>query len=214
MPRHVTSPGLIMGTVGYMSPEQAQGKPVDQRSDIFSFGCLLYEAATARKPFFGNSVIDTLHKVIHEPAPAITDVNPSASPELQRVIRKCLAKEPEKRYQTIRDAGNDLEEVLEEMKGVSDIERSVAPSTSTTTSGAPGSTGDDVRAESTASLTHPPVSSAEYIFSGVKQHKLAATIVALVLFGAAIGFGLYLRARTTQVVIESIAVMPFVNEER
>ena len=133
-------PGMIMGTVGYMSPEQAQGKPVDQRSDIFSFGCLLYEAATARKPFFGNSVIDTLHKVIHEPAPAITDVNPSASPELQRVIRKCLAKEPEKRYQTIRDAGNDLEEVLEEMKGVSDIERSVAPSTSTTTSGAPGCT--------------------------------------------------------------------------
>ncbi|MFZ0061815.1 MAG: serine/threonine-protein kinase, partial [Pyrinomonadaceae bacterium] len=98
-----TSPGLIMGTVGYMSPEQARAKPVDQRSDIFSFGCILYEAATGRKPFAGDSIVDTLHQIIHDPAPAITDFNPSASPELQRIIRKCLAKEPEKRYQTIRD---------------------------------------------------------------------------------------------------------------
>jgi eukaryotic-like serine/threonine-protein kinase len=131
MPVQHSTPGVVMGTVGYMSPEQAQAKAVDQRSDIFSFGCLLYEVATGRKPFAGDSVIDTLHKIIYEPAPAITDFNPSASPELQRVIRKCLAKEPQKRYQTIRDTANDLEELLEEMKGVSDIERSVAPSTNT-----------------------------------------------------------------------------------
>jgi serine/threonine protein kinase len=131
MPVQHSSPGVVMGTVGYMSPEQAQAKPVDQRSDIFSFGCLLYEAAAGRRPFAGDSVIDTLHKIIYEPAPAITDFNPSASPELQRVIRKCMAKEPEKRYQTIRDTANDLEELLEEMKGVSDIERSMAPSTNT-----------------------------------------------------------------------------------
>jgi serine/threonine protein kinase len=211
MPVQHSTPGVVMGTVGYMSPEQAQAKPVDQRSDIFSFGCLLYEAATGRKPFAGDSVVDTLHKIIHEPAPAITDFNPAASPELQRVIRKCLAKEPEKRYQTIRDTANDLEELLEEMKGVSNIERSVAPSTSTTISSAPGSTGDDVRTQSTASVTHPPASSAEYIVSGVKQHKLAAAIVVLVLIGG-VGLGLYLRVRTTQVAIESIAVMPFVNE--
>ncbi|HLE62950.1 MAG TPA: serine/threonine-protein kinase [Pyrinomonadaceae bacterium] len=88
----VTSPGVVMGTVGYMSPEQAQAKTVDQRSDIFSFGCILYEAATGRKPFTGDSIVDTLHKIIHDPAPAITDFSPSASSELQRVIRKCLAK--------------------------------------------------------------------------------------------------------------------------
>src|SRR6266487_5367890 len=152
MPVQHSTPGVVMGTVGYMSPEQAQAKAVDQRSDIFSFGCLLYEAATGRKPFAGDSIIDTLHKIIHEPAPAITDFNPSASPQLQRVIRKCLAKEPEKRYQTIRDTANDLEELLEEMKGTSDIERSVAPSTSTSTSSAPGNTNDDRRAESTASV--------------------------------------------------------------
>jgi serine/threonine protein kinase/Tfp pilus assembly protein PilF len=212
MPVQHSTPGVVMGTVGYMSPEQAQAKPVDQRSDIFSFGCILYEAATGRKPFAGESVVDTLHKIIYEPAPAITDFYPSASPELQRVIRKCLAKEPEKRYQTIRDAANDLEELLEEMKGVSEIERSVAPSTSTTTSSAPGSTTDDMRAESTASVTHSPASSAEYVVSEVKQHKLAAAMVVLVLVAAAVGLFLYLHARNAAVAIESIAVMPFVNE--
>src|SRR6266567_2596241 len=204
MPVQHSTPGVVMGTVGYMSPEQAQAKPVDQRSDIFSFGCILYEAATGRKPFAGDSVIDTLHKIIYEPAPAITGFNPSASPELQRVIRKCLAKEPEKRYQTIRDTANDLEELIEEMKGVSDLERSVAPSASAITSGATKSTDDDRRGESTASGTHPPASSAEYIFSGVKQHKFAAAIVVLVLVVGAVGLLLYLRARTTQVAIESI----------
>src|SRR5215813_708513 len=128
-----SSPGVVVGTVGYMSPEQAQAKPIDQRSDIFSFGCLLYESATGRRPFQGDSTVDTLHKIIHEPAPAITDFNPSAPPELQRIIRKCLAKEPEKRYQTIRDAANDLEELIDEMKGPSDLERSVAPSSNATT---------------------------------------------------------------------------------
>ena len=214
MPVQHSTPGVVMGTVGYMSPEQARAKPVDQRSDIFSFGCLLYEAATGRKPFAGDSIVDTLHKIIYDPAPAITDFNPSASPELQRVIRKCLAKEPEKRYQTIRDTANDLEELLEEMKGTSDIERSVAPSTSTTTSSATGSTNDDLQpALSTASATHPAVSSAEFIYSGVKQHKSAAAIVVLVLIvGVAVGLGLYLRSGKTAVAIGSIAVMPFVNE--
>ncbi len=108
-----TSPGAIMGTVGYMSPEQVKAKTLDQRSDIFSFGCVLYEAVTGRKPFAGDTVVDTLHKIIHDPAPAIADSNPNAPPELQRIIRRCLTKEPEKRYQTIRDTANDLEEVIE-----------------------------------------------------------------------------------------------------
>jgi len=211
MPVQHSMPGVVMGTVGYMSPEQAQAKTVDQRSDIFSFGCILYEVATGRKPFVGDSIIDTLHKIIFEPAPSITDLNPSASPDLQRVIRKCLAKEPEKRYQTIRDTANDLEELIEEMKGVSDIERSVAPSANATTSEAIKSTDDDVRAESTVSVSQQSASSAEYIVSGIKQHKLAAVIVLLVLVVGAVGLGMYLHARNTEVAIESIAVLPFQN---
>ena len=213
MPVQHSTPGVVMGTVGYMSPEQAQAKPVDQRSDIFSFGCLLYEAAAGRRPFAGDSIVDTLHKIIHDPAPAITDFNPSASPELQRIIRKCLAKEPEKRYQTIRDTANDLEELIEEMKGVSDIERSVAPSTSAITSGATKSTDDDRRGESTASGTHPPASSAEYVVTGIKQHKLAVAAIALALLvGGVALIAFILRGRITNAAIQSIAVMPFVNE--
>lgn len=212
MPVQHSTPGVVMGTVGYMSPEQAQAKPVDQRSDIFSFGCILYEAATGRKPFAGDSIVDTLHKIIHDPAPAITDFNPSASPELQRVIRKCLVKEPEKRYQTIRDTANDLEELLEEMKGVSDLARSVAPSSNTGTNSTPGSTYEDMRAPSTTSVNQPPASSAEFVVNGIKQHKLTVLMALVVLVVGAVGVFLYLRARKTAVAIESIAVMPFVNE--
>ena len=205
-------PGMIMGTVGYMSPEQAQAKTVDQRSDIFSLGCILYEAATGRKPFTGDSIVDTLHKIIYEPARAITDFNPSASPDLQRIIRKCLAKEPEKRYQTVRDTANDLEELLEQMKSVSDIER-FAPSANATTSSAPGSTDEHAPAQSTESATQPAASSTESVYSGVKQHKFAAAIVGLALIvGVVVGLGLYLRSDKTAGAIESIAVMPFVNE--
>src|SRR6266478_4017780 len=84
MPQHST-PGTVMGTIGYMSPEQAQGKTkeVDQRSDIFSFGCLLFEAATGKKPFAGDSVVKSLHMVIYEPVLPISDLNPSAPADLQ-----------------------------------------------------------------------------------------------------------------------------------
>ncbi len=202
-PYPVTSPGVIIGTVGYMSPEQARAKAVDQRSDIFSFGCILYEVATGCKPFSGDSVVDTLHKIIHDPAPAITDFNPSASTELQRVIRKCLAKEPEKRYQTIRDTANDLEEVIEEMKGATNIDRSIAPATAST---------NTTEVTTVASAAHPTSSSAEYIFSEVKRHKLGLAIAVLVLVGIATAVGLYWRSTKSSEAIESIAVMPFVNE--
>jgi len=72
--------GTVMGTIGYMSPEQAQGKTVDQRSDIFSFGCILYEAATRRRAFAGDSAIDSLHKIIYADAPPIADFNPPHRP--------------------------------------------------------------------------------------------------------------------------------------
>ena len=118
MQQHST-PGAIMGTVGYMSPEQAQGKTkeIDQRSDIFSFGCILFEAATGKKPFEGDSIIKSLHMVIYEPAPNLADVNPLAPPELQRIVRRCLAKDPDERYQSIREVAIELKGLRRELAG-------------------------------------------------------------------------------------------------
>src|SRR5712671_6463837 len=127
MPQHST-PGAIMGTIGYMSPEQAQGKTkeVDQRSDIFSFGCLLFEAATGKKPFAGDSVVKSLHMVVYEPAPFIADFNPSAPSELQRIVRRSLAKDPDERYQSIKDVAIELKELRRQIEGAG-IDTTVPP---------------------------------------------------------------------------------------
>ena len=206
--RQRTSPGAIMGTVGYMSPEQVKAKTLDQRSDIFSFGCVLYEAVTRRKPFAGDSVVDTLHQILHDPAPAITDSNPNVPTELQRIVRRCLMKEPEKRYQTIRDTANDLEEVIAELKGASDSDRSVmASSTSSSSLG----TEDVDAAQRNRSLSQPSLSTG-YLIGGIGRHKLGVSL-AVVLLLALIGFGYWWSkdgAGGSQV--DSIAVMPFVNE--
>ena len=84
-------PGAVMGTIGYMSPEQAQGRAVDQRSDIFAFGCILYEVVTGKKPFVGESIVDSLHKIIYTPAAPVTEFNQNCPYEIQRIIRRCLA---------------------------------------------------------------------------------------------------------------------------
>src|SRR6266567_3719885 len=123
MPRQLSTPGVIMGTVGYMSPEQAQGKKVDQRSDIFSFGCILYETATGLRPFESDSVIDTLHKIVHTAAAPIKDANPSASIDLQRIVRLCLAKDPDERYQSIREVAIELRDLRRELEDAAESGR-------------------------------------------------------------------------------------------
>jgi Tol biopolymer transport system component len=103
-----TAPGVVMGTVGYMSPEQASGLAVDARSDIFSFGCILYEAVTGTRTFSGKSAVDTLHQIIHtDPAP-VSQRMPSVPSELQRIVQKCLQKDPEDRYQSMKELAIDL----------------------------------------------------------------------------------------------------------
>jgi eukaryotic-like serine/threonine-protein kinase len=156
MLKQLSTPGVIMGTVGYMSPEQAQGRNVDQRSDIFSFGCMLYETATGLRPFESDSVIDTLHKILHSAAPPIKDANPSAPIDLQRIVRRCLAKDPDERYQSIREVAIELRDLRRELEDAAE---------SNTTSSAIGSTASTEAAQLSSSSpglsTAPPSSSAE-----------------------------------------------------
>src|SRR5260370_20628674 len=113
-----------------MSAEEAEGKvkEIDQRSDIFSFGCILFEAVTGQKPFADESIIKSLHKVVYEAAPLIKDFNPSAPPDLQRVIRRCLAKDRDERYQTIKDVALELKEVRQALTGAENIDHTVPSS--------------------------------------------------------------------------------------
>lgn len=122
LPPQYSTPGVIMGTVGYMSPEQAQGRvnQIDHRSDIFSFGCLLFETVTRRKPFEGQTTLDSLHNTVHATTPNVKEWYPEAPDDLQRIIRRCLAKDPDRRYQSMREVAIELEELWPELRTTSE----------------------------------------------------------------------------------------------
>jgi serine/threonine protein kinase/tetratricopeptide (TPR) repeat protein len=204
-----STPGVVMGTVGYMSPEQAQGRAVDHRSDIFSFGCLLYEAATGQRAFESESTIDTLHKIVHVPVPLVKDANPAAPADLTRIVRRCLAKDPDDRYQSIREAAIELRELRRELEGAAELDTTVPPSSVGSTISSETAGGATV---SGAQVSTAPTSSAEYLITGIRQHKLATVIVLTVLVLGGVGLVAYLHARNTEVAIDSIAVLPFVNQ--
>jgi serine/threonine-protein kinase len=103
-----TDPGLILGTIHYMSPEQALGREVDHRSDIFSAGVVMYELLTGRLPFAASSVTETLDRIVHSQPDSISRLNYAASAEIERIVKKALEKEPARRYQNARDLLVDL----------------------------------------------------------------------------------------------------------
>ena len=118
----LTGEGRIIGTIAYMSPEQAEGKIVDQRSDIFSLGVMLHEMATGERPFKGDTNVSVMSAILKDTPSSITDVNPKLPAGLARVIRRALAKDPSRRYQTATDLRNELEELKQE----SDTTRTVS----------------------------------------------------------------------------------------
>ncbi|MEX1128444.1 MAG: protein kinase [Vicinamibacterales bacterium] len=114
-----TGEGVILGTVAYMSPEQVQGKAADHRSDIFALGTILYEAATRRRPFAANSDVEVMHKILHDKPEPVVEINPAVPAELRRTIRRCMAKEPERRFQSMKDVAIELAEIVEEFEQLS-----------------------------------------------------------------------------------------------
>jgi serine/threonine protein kinase len=109
-----TAAGLIVGTVAYMSPEQGEGKKVDPRSDVFSFGAVLHEMVTGRRAFQGNSTMATLAAVLHEEPKPASKLVEGLPRDLDRVITRCLRKDPERRWQTMSDLKVSLQDLKEE----------------------------------------------------------------------------------------------------
>jgi len=209
-----TEPGLVMGTVSYMSPEQSMGKGTDQRTDIWSFGILLYEMIAGCVPFQGKDIHRQIIAIQEtEPAPLATLVE-GVPDRLEEIVTKCLAKNKDERYQTAKDLLIDLRNLRRKLDVDAEIDRTVAPGLRSTSGGPSRAStqGAQMNAAATSAAQVFPTSSAEYVVTGIKQHKLAAAIVVLVLIAGGIGLGVFMRGRNTEGAIDSIAVLPFENK--
>jgi serine/threonine protein kinase len=104
-----TDPGTVLGTVGYMSPEQVRGQEADHRADIFSFGVILYEMLSDRRAFSGDSAVEVMNAILKEEPPEFGETNTKISPQLEKIVRRCLEKKPERRFQSASDLGFALD---------------------------------------------------------------------------------------------------------
>jgi Tol biopolymer transport system component len=126
-----TEEGRIVGTVAYMSPEQAEGKALDSRSDIFSLGIVLYEMATGERPFQGETTASVLSSILKDTPKSVTEINPALPSLLGRIVRRCLVKDAEHRYQTAKDLRIELQELKREVES-GEVQKGAAPRTSAT----------------------------------------------------------------------------------
>jgi serine/threonine-protein kinase len=206
-----TNPGAIMGTSGYMSPEQALGESIDERTDVFSLGVVLYEMIAGRPPFDGKTDSHTRVSIIdHEPVPLVQHVS-NVPRQLERIVSKALAKDRFKRYQTITDLKLDLEQLRDEMhtSDVPELTRSSAARETQTDfmSSSPTVIRSQVptvtdRATIPSSPGVTPVRPRRLVY-GIAGIFVALAIVAAVLF-----------VRNSRPTINSVAILPFVNDSK
>jgi serine/threonine protein kinase/Tol biopolymer transport system component len=190
-----TRPGVVMGTVLYMSPEQARGKESDARSDIWSLGLVMYEMLTKRTPFAGETANDSIAAILTKEPPPLDEATPS---ELRRIVRKCLQKQTDERYQTVKDLLLDVKNLKKELEFSEELERSQIPqSTGSSNVGTAQMSGNATAMHSGVISTQNSVpqqrSSAEYLVSQVKDHKKGVLLGLglLVLVIAGVAFGVY-----------------------
>lgn len=199
-----TGAGMIIGTASYMSPEQARGQDVDARTDIFSFGVVLYEILSGRLPFEGDNAVDVIASILKKEAAPLRLYRPRVPHALQQLIEKCLLKDPAARYQTAQELLKELKELKHALESQDKPER---------TAQAAGE--KETQLIEAPPTTHAPQMPAPATGGNkIKRRKLAFASGALVLLLAFAGFGIWYfgggSPGTEQ--IESIAVMPFVNE--
>jgi serine/threonine protein kinase len=195
---NLTSPGMAIGTVGYMSPEQVRAEKLDGRSDLFSLGLVLYEMATGRQAFAGNTSGVIFAAILEREPPPPSRVNPNLPAEFDRIISKALEKNPKLRYQHAADLGADLQR----LKRDTDSGRASSPLFSSVQTAAPVST--------PAAPAAVSGSSSSVIVAAAQQHKgkmIAGAVIALLIIGAA-GFGVYsmLRGKAAAVPFENFTI--------
>ncbi|MFN0108011.1 MAG: protein kinase domain-containing protein [Blastocatellia bacterium] len=229
-PLRDTSPGVIMGTVSYMSPEQARGHKVDSRSDLFSLGGVIYEMITSHKPFRGDTMSDVMAAVLDDDPHPIGGIVPGAPPELQWIVSKALAKDRESRYQTAKELLNDLKRLKQQIEFKAEQARqnrsqnrtealgessasfrrssgSARKSGSLRTSGNRSTSG-----EVTVSYDTEVIESWRTGFlPGALRRNKSVFALALIAVLAVIGFGVYQWMKPKPRLTDSIAVLPFVR---
>jgi TolB-like protein/Tfp pilus assembly protein PilF len=211
-----TEPSVILGTIRYMSPEQARGLPVDARTDIWSTGVVLYEMIAHQMPFNGPTTTDLLVSILEREPPLLTESVPDVPAELLRIIKKTLTKDREKRYQSIKDLAVDLESLRWDLEVSQERNRSgTATPAPSLANRLPLPTGETAHAVTTPveAVTYPSqqLSSAGHIVAGIRQvNKTSLAVIVAVVAFAVIG-AFFLLARSRDKAIDSIAVLPFVN---
>jgi len=195
-----TTPGIVMGTVHYMSPEQARGQPLDSRTDVFSLGAVIYEMAAGRMAFAGKTKLDTLVSILEREPPPLDEYPPHLPTEVQRIINKALRKDREDRYQTIKDLQIDLKCLREELSFAQKLERSKPPSSrdipSTISSATSAAAADQVARAATNESTQTKANPI--------RRAMPVVLLVIVLAGLAIGgVMLWRRVRSTPAVSTS-----------
>ena len=186
-----TEPGVVLGTVAYMSPEQARGKETDARTDVWSLGVVIYEMIAGKTPFIGETNADRIASIIHKEPVPLSRLAEDIPARLEEIVSKCLEKDRDERYQVVKDLLIDLRRLKRKLDVESEMERSHSPQDLDKTDGHPTIQTQAVSAAQTnTGQTVQTTSSAEYVVTGIKRHKkgLAFALIALCLISVTSAF--------------------------
>jgi tetratricopeptide (TPR) repeat protein len=211
-----TGAGIVLGTLVYMSPEQAKGQRVDGRTDLWSLGAVIYEMVTGHAPFEAETPSEVLGLILNKEPALLARYDREAPPELERIVSKALTKDLEERYQTAKDILVDLKRLKRQLDLESEIERTVSPEFRTSGSSAthaPATSQVTAAATASSDVTNH-VSSAQYIATEIKKHKKGFALSAAVVFAlvlATVGYLMFARRTVALTDKDTILLSDFVN---